>query len=172
MEPPPAPNWKPKHAWAKLDRTGPPKRPADKRVADFHEIYSLYDEATVREQASRCIQCPEASCVTGCPLSNRIPEWVALAAEGDFLAAAEISRSTSNMPEICSRVCPQERLCEGSCLLNGRSDPICIGAIENFINEYALAHGAVRIALAPPNGLNAAIVGSGPGGMACADELA
>jgi glutamate synthase (NADPH/NADH) small chain len=172
MEPPRTPNWKPKHAWAEFDRTGPPKRPAEKRVADFHEIYGLFDEATVREQASRCIQCPEASCVTGCPLSNRIPEWVALAAEGEFLKAAEISRSTSNMPEICSRVCPQERLCEGSCILNGRSEPICIGAIEKFINEYALARGVVQFSPATPNGMSVAVVGSGPGGMACADELA
>src|SRR5258707_13094365 len=83
-EPPIPPNWKPKHAWAEIDRTGPPKRPAGKRVTDFHEIYSLYDEATVREQARRCIQCPVPSCVTGCPLSNRIPEWIALAAEGEL----------------------------------------------------------------------------------------
>lgn len=172
MEPPQSPEWKPKHAWAAIDRTGPQKRAAEKRVTDFHEIYSLYDEATVREQASRCIQCPEASCITGCPLTNRIPEWIALAAEGKFLAAAEISRSTSNMPEICSRVCPQERLCEGACILNGRSEPICIGAIEKFINEYALAHGATQSLSAPPNGLKAAVIGSGPGGMACADELA
>ena len=166
------PKWKPKHAWAEVDRTGPPKRPAEERVADFHEIYSLYDEATVREQASRCIQCAEPGCVTGCPLANHIPEWLALAAEGDFLGAAEISRSTSNMPEICSRVCPQERLCEGACILSGRSEPISIGAIEKFINEYALARGAVQVTPAPANGFSAAIVGSGPGGMACADELA
>jgi glutamate synthase (NADPH/NADH) small chain len=76
------------------------------------------------------------------------------------------------MPEICSRVCPQERLCEGSCFLNGPSEPVCIGAIEKFINEYALAHGAVEIRPTAPNGFRAAVVGSGPGGMACADELA
>jgi glutamate synthase (NADPH/NADH) small chain len=172
MNPAPQPIRKSKRAWAEIDRIGPPKRPAERRVADFHEIYSLFDEATVREQASRCIQCPEASCVSGCPLSNRIPEWLALAAEGDFLAAAEISRSTSNMPEICSRVCPQERLCEGSCILNARSEPICIGAIEKFINEYALSRGAGRVTNAPANGFTAAVIGSGPGGIACADELA
>jgi glutamate synthase (NADPH/NADH) small chain len=166
------PTWKAKHAWREIERTGPPKRPAQERVGDFREIYDLYDEATVREQASRCLQCPKPDCVAGCPLSNRIPEWLALAAEGDFLGAAEISRSTSNMPEICSRVCPQERLCEGSCFLNGPSEPVCIGAIEKFINEYALAHGAVEIRPTAPNGFRAAVVGSGPGGMACADELA
>src|SRR5215471_10934416 len=167
-----SPTGKAKHAWREVERTGPPKRSAEKRIADFHEIYSLYDEDTVREQASRCIQCPDASCVKGCPLTNRIPEWISLAAEGDFLGAAAISRETSNLPEICSRVCPQERLCEGSCILNGPSEPICIGAIEKFINEYALAHGAAQVSPPPPNGLSAAVVGSGPGGLACADELA
>src|SRR6185436_15624116 len=123
-------------------------------------------------QASRCIQCPKPSCRTGCPLANRIPEWLALAADGDFLGAAEICRSTSNMPEICSRVCPQERLCEGNCILNGPSEPVCIGAIEKFINEYALAHGAGDVAPVAPNGFSVAVIGSGPAGMACADELA
>jgi glutamate synthase (NADPH/NADH) small chain len=172
MDPDSAANTHDKHAWQEIERAGPPKRAAENRITDFHEIYALYDEATVREQASRCIQCPDASCVKGCPLTNRIPEWIALAAEGDFLGAAAISRETSNLPEICSRVCPQERLCEGSCILNGPSEPICIGAIEKFINEYALARGAVEVAPAAPNGLSAAVVGSGPGGMACADELA
>jgi glutamate synthase (NADPH/NADH) small chain len=166
------PTWKAKHAWREVERTAPPKRPVQERVRDFREIYDLYDEATVRRQASRCIQCPNPGCVAGCPLSNRIPEWLSLAAEGDFLGAAEISRATSNMPEICSRICPQENLCEGSCILNGPSEPVCIGAIEKFINEYALAHGAVEVRPAAPNGLRAAVVGSGPGGMACADELA
>src|SRR5215831_1481406 len=152
--------WQGKHAWCNVDRTSPPKREANERVLDYQEIYLLYDEATVREQASRCIQCPQPSCVAGCPLSNRIPEWLALAAEGDFLGAAEISRSTSNMPEICSRVCPQERLCEGGCILNGRSEAVCIGAIEKFINEYALSHGAVKIKPSPPNGFSVAVVGS------------
>jgi glutamate synthase (NADPH/NADH) small chain len=161
-----------KRTWAEVDRADPPKRAAEERVADFHEIYSLHDEKTIREQASRCVQCHKPNCVEGCPLHNRIPEWLALAAEGDFLGAAEISRSTSNMPEICSRVCPQERLCEGLCILSSRSEPICIGAIEKFINEYALARGAAEVTVAPPNGFAVAVVGSGPGGMACADELA
>src|SRR6266511_5977233 len=150
----------------------PPKRPAEERVADFHEIYSLYDESTVREQASRCLQCPRPQCVTGCPLSNRIPEWLALAAEGQFLEAAALSRSTSNMPEICSRVCPQDRLCESACILNARSDPVSIGAVEKFINEYAFAHERLDAGVSAPNGRKVAVVGSGPGGMACADELA
>ena len=161
-----------KYAWSLIARTAPPKRAAAERVGDFHEIYSEFDEATVREQASRCIQCPNALCAQACPLSNRIPEWLALAAQGQFLEAAALSRSTSNMPEICSRVCPQERLCEGACILNCKSDPVAIGSVERFINEYAFAHGGVDATPAAPNGLRAAIIGSGPAGMACADELA
>jgi glutamate synthase (NADPH) small chain len=104
-------------------------------------------------------------------LSARIPEWLELAAEGKFLEAAEISRATSNMPEICPRVCPQERLCEGACVVHDPPGAICIGAIEKFINEYALARGAVPIIKSTPNGKRVAVVGAGPGGLACADEL-
>lgn len=160
-----------KYAWREVDRAEQPKRGADDRITDFHEIYSLFDEATIREQASRCVQCASPACVTGCPLSNRIPEWISLAAEGRFLEAAEISRQTSSMPEICPRVCPQEKLCEGACVIHAPEEPVCIGAIEKFINEYAIAHGAGRIATAPPNGKRVAVVGAGPGGLACADEL-
>lgn len=166
-------SWPAKHAWRHIAREAPPKRAAAERIGDFDEIYALYDEATARAQASRCINCPDPSCVkNGCPLANRIPEWLALTAEGRFLEAAEISRSTSNMPEICGRVCPQARLCEGACILNARSEPVAIGAVERFINEYAFAHDAVDSGVAPPNGFQVAVVGSGPGGMACADELA
>ena len=163
---------KSKYAWILLPREAPPKRTASQRVLDFDEIYSSYDEQTVREQASRCIQCPNALCSQACPLSNRIPEWLALAAEGRFVEASRLSHKTSNMPEICSRVCPQERLCEGACILNSRTDPVSIGAIERFINEYAFAHSPEEIVPAAPNGLKAAIIGSGPAGMACSDELA
>lgn len=160
-----------KFAWRELDRAEQPKREAADRTADFHEVYSLLDEQTVREQAGRCVQCVAPACVTGCPLSNRIPEWMELAAEGRFLEAAEVSRSTSNMPEICPRVCPQERLCESACTITSASGPICIGAIEKFINEYAFAHGAVAATCPPLNGFHVAVVGAGPGGLACADEL-
>lgn len=161
-----------KYAWRTIARAAPPKRAAEERIGDFREIYGSYDAATVQAQASRCIQCPNPLCVQGCPLSNRIPEWLALAAQGEFLAAAAVSRRTSNMPEICSRVCPQERLCEGNCILNSKSDPVAIGAVERFINEYAFSRRAVELGRAPPNGRRIAVIGSGPGGLACADELA
>jgi glutamate synthase (NADPH) small chain len=160
-----------KYAWSLISRATPPKRSATERVGDFREIYSEFNEETARAQASRCIQCPQALCMTGCPLANRIPEWMALTAQGLFLEAAEISRTTSNLPEICSRVCPQEKLCEGACILNTRTDPVAIGAIERFINEYAFAHGGIEVSRAPANGRKVAVVGSGPGGLACADEL-
>ena len=161
-----------KYAWRTIQRAAPPKRGATERVQDFREIYSEYDEATVRAQASRCIQCPNPLCREGCPLSNRIPEWLALAAQGLFVEAAAISRATSNMPEICSRVCPQERLCEGACILNCKTEPVAIGAVERFINEYAFHHDEVEMHRAPSNGRRVAVVGSGPGGLSCADELA
>jgi glutamate synthase (NADPH/NADH) small chain len=164
--------WNPKYAWLLIQRAVPPKRPPNVRTKDFREIYLGYDESAVRDQASRCIQCPNPGCVDGCPLANRIPEWLALAAEGDFLGAAEVSHSTSNMPEICSRICPHERLCEGACIINGPSDPVAIGAVECFINEYALSRGNVAATVGPPNGMKVGVVGSGPGGISCADELA
>src|SRR5215471_3203155 len=122
--------WDVSHAWLEIPRMLPPKRPARERNGDFREIYALYEEEAVREQASRCIQCPDALCISGCPLTNRIPEWLALAAEGKFKEAAQISAATSNMPEICGRICPQERMCEGACILNSHSAPVTIGAIE------------------------------------------
>jgi glutamate synthase (NADPH/NADH) small chain len=161
-----------KYAWALLGHALPPKRPAAERTHDFCEVSDLFDEATVREQASRCIQCPDPLCARGCPLANRIPEWLALAAAGNFIEASAVSRATSNLPEVCSRVCPQEKLCETACILGAKGEPVAIGAIERFINDYAFAHGAVEYVTAPPNGRRVAVIGSGPGGLACADELA
>lgn len=161
-----------KYAWRTTDRTTLPERAAVDRVHDYREIYGSLDEAEVIAQARRCIQCPYPLCAQACPLSNRIPEWMGLAAEGRFLEAAAASRCTSNMPEVCSRVCPQERLCEGGCILNTKGEPVSIGAIERFINEYAFYHGDGERLCAPPNGCLVAVIGSGPGGLACADELA
>ena len=162
----------PKYAWRELAHKGLPKRSASERVADFLEIYGLYDEATAREQASRCIQCPNPSCVTGCPLCNPIPQWMQLTAEGRFLEASAVLGTATNMAEVCARLCPTDRLCEGSCILNGVSEPVPIGALEEFLAEYAFAHGQVDASTAKPNGMCVAVVGSGAGGLACADELA
>lgn len=172
MDPQKKSAWNVSHAWLEIPRILPPKRDARQRSADFREIYALYDEVSIRDQASRCILCPDALCMIGCPLTNRIPEWMALAAEGKFQEAAEVSGATSNMPEICGRICPQERLCEGACILNSHSAPVAIGAIEVFLTEYAFAHPDRCIVRTAPNGFRVACVGSGPASMSCADELA
>jgi glutamate synthase (NADPH/NADH) small chain len=161
----------PKYAWREFAQKGLPKRSASERAADFLEIYGLYDETTAREQASRCIQCPNPTCVTGCPLCNPIPQWMLLTAEGRFLEAAAVLGSVTNMAEVCARVCPSDRLCEGSCTLNGVSEPVSIASLEQFLAEYAFAHGQVDASTPPPNGQRVAVVGSGPGCLACADEL-
>jgi glutamate synthase (NADPH) small chain len=167
-----SPNLNPKYAWRELARHGLPKRSASERAADFLEIYGMYDEATAREQASRCIQCPNPSCVDGCPLCNPIPQWMQLTAEGRFLEAAAVLGSATNLAEICTRVCPSDRLCEHACVLDGISEPVSIRALEQFVVEYALAHGEADKVTPPPNGMKVAVVGSGLGGLACADELA
>ena len=161
-----------KYAWLELDPQGLPKRSAAERAADFLEIYGLYDEASAREQASRCIQCPNPTCVAGCPLCNPIPQWMLLTAEGRFLEAAALLGSVTNMAEICARVCPSDHLCEGACLLEAISEPVPIQALEQFLMEYAFAHGQIDASTAPPNGFKVAVVGSGPGGLACAEQLA
>jgi len=161
-----------KYAWSLIARTAPPERGAAERVADYREIVPNTTRPPSASRPVAASSAPTPSAPKACPLANRIPEWLALAAQGQFLEAAAISRSTSNMPEICSRVCPQERLCEGACILNCKSDPVAIGAVERFINEYAFARDAVDATPATPNGLRAAVIGSGPAGIACADELA
>jgi glutamate synthase (NADPH) small chain len=161
-----------KYAWRELACKGLPKRSAAERAADFLEIYGLYDEATAREQASRCIQCPNPTCVSGCPLCNPIPQWLQLTAEGRFLEAAAVLGSATNLTEVCARLCPSDNLCEQACLLEGISSPVSIRALEEFLVEHAFAHGQIDTATAPPNGLKIAVVGSGPAGLACADELA
>src|SRR5258708_38038053 len=157
-----------KYTWREFGNRGLPKRSARQRAADFLEIYGLYDEATAREQASRCIQCPNPSCVSGCPLCNPIPEWMQLTAEGRFLEAAALLGSATNMAEICARLCPSDHLCEGACLLDSVSEPVSIRALEQFLIDYAFAHGQVDATTSPPNGKKVAGLGSVPGGLACA----
>jgi glutamate synthase (NADPH) small chain len=159
------------HAWSTLPRRDPSKRSASSRVSDFLEIYGLYDEAAAREQASRCVQCPEPTCVAGCPLGSNIPEWLALTAEGHFQEAATALHASGNLPEICARVCPADHLCEAMCVISGRAQPVSIWAVEQFLNEYAFAHGVVSASVGPPNGWRVAVIGAGPGGLACADGL-
>ncbi len=160
--------------WSKRVRIEAGKRLPEERVRDFRETYLEYAaEDAVMLEAQRCLECKEPSCEGACPLGNRILDWLRLTAEGKFLEAATVSRQTSNMPEICGRVCPHDRLCEEGCILVQKHQPVSIGAIERFINEYAFrVEGLPHPVLPAPSGFRVAIVGSGPAGLACADELA
>jgi glutamate synthase (NADPH/NADH) small chain len=162
----------PKYAWQQLPQRGLPKRSVAERAADFLEIYGKLDEKAAQEEASRCIQCPNPSCVSGCPLCNPIPQWMQLTAEGRFLEAAGVLGSVNNLAEVCARLCPSDHLCEHTCILDGVSEPVRIQALEQFLIDYAFEHGKVDTSTAKPNGLKVAIVGSGPGALACADDLA
>ncbi|MBK9138825.1 MAG: NAD(P)-dependent oxidoreductase [Verrucomicrobia bacterium] len=161
----------PAHAWRDLPHHEPPKRSPADRLADFLEIYGSFDEETARQEARRCIQCPEPQCVAMCPFGNRIPEWLLLTAEGHFVEAATLCAQTSVLPEICARLCPQDCLCEAGCILAEKSAPVAIGSIERFLNDYAARHGLEPAQPAPRNGCKVAVLGSGPAGLACASEL-
>jgi len=157
----------------KLPRIDPPIRSPQERITDFREVSLEYEAGAAIQEASRCIECKHPRCEKACPLHNAIRDWLILTAEGRFLEAAALSHATSNMPEICGRICPQDRLCERACILGVKQQPVAIGAIERFINDYAFrAWGGIPIPLtAPPTGNRVAIVGAGPAGLACAEEL-
>lgn len=149
-----------------------PNRPPPERVTDFCEVTLTYSPEQAVAEATRCVECTKAPCVVACPLHNPIRDWLIHTMEGRFLDAAHLSQTTSNMPEICGRICPQDRLCEDVCIVGVKHPPVAIGAIEKFINEYAFAlEGLPLPAIAPPSGHRVAVVGSGPAGLACAEEL-
>ena len=154
------------------DKKMPTKRDADARVADFDEIYDDFNVAQAETQASRCSQCGVPFCQTNCPLHNNIPDWLMLTAEGRMEEAYRLSSQTNNMPEICGRICPQDRLCEGSCVIEKGFESVTIGAVEKHITETAFENGWVQ----PPKprverAESVGIIGAGPAGMAAADML-
>ncbi|MEM0928650.1 MAG: NAD(P)-dependent oxidoreductase [Pseudomonadota bacterium] len=155
------------------ERHPPQKRPADERARDFREIDDGFQEAAAKVQASRCSQCGVPFCSSGCPLGNHIPDWLRLAAEGEFREAYAVSSSTSAMPEICGRICPQDRLCEGSCVIEQSGHgTVTIGAIEKTITDRAWDEGWVEpIAPDAERSESVGIIGAGPAGMAAADHL-
>ena len=167
----PAPTKKAKYAWAEIDRVEPPKRQVAERVADFREAAGDYDEATAREQASRCIQCPNPACVEACPLQCSIPELLALTADGQFKEAAELFFTTHYIPEIASHACVGGRVCERDCILAGKSEAVPIRAITRFLLKYGWKHGLAEPAVAAPKGRRIAVVGSGICGLVTADAL-
>jgi len=162
---------KDKYAWREIDRVEPPKRPAADRVFDFRETAGAYDEATAREQARRCIQCPDPACVEACPLDCPIPELLLLTADGQFKEAAELLFSTHHIPEIASHVCVGGRVCERACILAGQSDSVPIRAISRFLLHYGWKHGLAQSAVEPAKGQSVAVIGSGISGLVTADAL-
>ncbi|MBX9726277.1 MAG: NAD(P)-binding protein, partial [Rickettsiales bacterium] len=150
----------------------PPTRAADARVGDFNEISPVFDAGALALQASRCSQCGVPFCQIHCPLSNNIPDWLKLAAEGRLEEAYAISSATNNFPEICGRICPQDKLCEGNCVIEKGFGAVTIGAVEKTITETAFAEGWVKpIKVTRETGQSIGIIGAGPAGLAAADML-
>lgn len=159
-------------ARAKLPSFEVATRPANDRVCDFEDVVIPLDAGQAMMEASRCVQCPDpAPCVQACPAHNDIPSAMWLIEHGEFLEAARLYRQTSSLPEICGRVCPQEQLCQGSCSQRKSNDPVLTGALEAFVADYERAHADVVIPVGSPTGKQVAIVGAGPSGLACAEQL-
>ena len=157
----------------KVERAMPKKRAAKTRKTDFDEIYGDYAKKAATDQASRCSQCGVPFCQQGCPLQNNIPDWLKLAAEDRLEEAYAVSSATNNMPEICGRICPQDRLCEGICTIEQSGHgTVTIGSIERHITDTAWEQGWVK-PIKPPRerSQSAGIIGAGPGGLAAAEQL-
>ncbi|MBJ6371866.1 NAD(P)-dependent oxidoreductase [Sedimentitalea arenosa] len=159
--------------FVQIDRDMPTKREAADRRDDFHEIYAEFADAKAKEQASRCSQCGVPYCQTHCPLHNNIPDWLRLTAEGRLQEAYEVSQATNTFPEICGRICPQDRLCEGNCVIEQSGHgTVTIGAVEKYITDTAWEKGWVQpIAPTQERPESVGIIGAGPGGLAAADVL-
>jgi glutamate synthase (NADPH/NADH) small chain len=154
-------------------RTTPEKRAADARNGDFHEIYADFIDAKAAEQSSRCSQCGVPFCQTHCPLHNNIPDWLRMTAEGRIQEAYELSQATSSMPEVCGRICPQDRLCEGNCVIEQSGHgTVTIGSVERYLTDKAWEMGWVKPLTAKADrGQSVGIVGAGPAGLSAAERL-
>tara|TARA_B110000027_G_C16105535_1_gene295093 strand:- start:251 stop:1696 length:1446 start_codon:yes stop_codon:yes gene_type:complete len=156
-----------------LKKETPPKRETNNRKKDFNEIYNEFISDKAKEQSSRCSQCGVPFCQIHCPLNNNIPDWLKLTAEGRLKEAYEVSQSTNNMPEVCGRICPQDRLCEGNCVIEQSGHgTVTIGSIEKHITDTAWKKGWVKPLIVKRElEQSIGIIGAGPAGMACAEEL-
>jgi glutamate synthase (NADPH/NADH) small chain len=156
-----------------LAQQTPDKRAADARQQDFEEIYNRFDQDAATDQASRCSQCGVPFCQVHCPVHNNIPDWLMLTAQGRLEEAYEVSAATNNLPEICGRICPQDRLCEGNCVIEQSGHgTVTIGSVEKYITDTAFERGWVK-PVSPPRELDSSvgIIGGGPAGMAAAEQL-
>jgi glutamate synthase (NADPH/NADH) small chain len=155
-----------------LEQEMPDKRSPEDRRHDFAEIYARFDPTAARAQASRCSQCGIPFCQVHCPLHNNIPDWLMLTAEGRLEEAYELAAATNNFPEICGRICPQDRLCEGNCVIEKGFSAVTIGSVEKYITDTAWDRGWVKPPTPPrERAQSVAIIGAGPGGLAAAEEL-
>jgi glutamate synthase (NADPH/NADH) small chain len=156
-----------------LSKEMPPKRDAEARSHDFDEIYRAFAAEKAAEQASRCSQCGVPYCQSHCPLHNNIPDWLRLTAEGRLEEAYELSQATNTFPEICGRICPQDRLCEGNCVIeNSGHGTVTIGSVEKYLTDKAWEMGWVKPITARTQRVESVgIIGAGPGGLAAADVL-
>ncbi len=156
-----------------LDQETPQKRDTGKRKEDFQEIYNDFINEKAKDQSSRCSQCGVPFCQIHCPLSNNIPDWLKLTAEGRLREAYDISQSTNNMPEVCGRICPQDRLCEGNCVIEQSGHgTVTIGSIEKYITDTAWEKGWIKpLKVKKELKQSVGIIGAGPAGLACAEEL-
>ena len=159
--------------FTKVERDMPEKRPPTLRREDFGEIYAEYATAKAEEQASRCSQCGVPYCQSHCPLHNNIPDWLRMTAEGRLEEAYEMSQATNTFPEICGRICPQDRLCEGNCVIETSGHgTVTIGSVEKYITDTAFEKGWVKpIRPHTERAESVGIIGAGPGGLAAADML-
>jgi len=156
-----------------INQENPTKRDKTDRKADFNEIYEEFFHEKASQQSSRCSQCGVPFCQVHCPLSNNIPDWLKLTAEGRLEDAYQLSQSTNNMPEICGRICPQDRLCEGNCVIEQSGHgTVTIGSIEKYITETAWEKGWIKpIEVVEEINQSIGIIGAGPAGLACGEEL-
>ncbi len=156
-----------------IGQQSPPKRGISDRKEDFGEIYQEFLKERAIQQSSRCSQCGVPFCQVHCPLSNNIPDWLKLTAEGRYEEAYQLSQSTNNMPEVCGRICPQDRLCEGNCVIEQSGHgTVTIGSIEKYITEKAWENGWVKpIKITNEKNESVGIIGSGPAGLACGEQL-
>jgi len=156
-----------------VPRQDPDKIGVEERRLEFREIYRPFDQQTAKNQADRCLACGNPYCEWKCPVHNYIPNWLKLVEEGNILEAAELSHRTNSLPEVCGRVCPQDRLCEGACTLNDCNfDAVTIGSVEKYITEEAFKLGwKPDLSDVKDTGKRVAIVGAGPAGLGCADIL-
>jgi glutamate synthase (NADPH/NADH) small chain len=159
--------------FVEIGQQNPPKRDVIKRKSDFNEIYDEFISDKAKEQASRCSQCGVPFCQVHCPLSNNIPDWLKLTAEGRVKEAYELSQSTNNMPEVCGRICPQDRLCEGNCVIEQSGHgTVTIGSMEKYITDTAWEQGWVKpIKVESEKSQSVGIIGAGPAGLAAAEQL-